>query len=151
MENFMKSNSFSTWTMKHLVIDNEGDVSDGNVIVSVPDKCGTWFRVTCEETKTNITPVSCSCGHDHCKHQDVVTAFYNRIYKSTIEKEAAKKVATPVVVEQFDGSRTLTSEEWEEIIRKDKIRQRREKDADWSKILEARAQGKRKYTSALAS
>ncbi len=84
MENFMKSNSFSTWTMKHLVIDNEGDVSDGNVIVSVPDKCGTWFRVTCEETKTNITPVSCSCGHDHCKHQVEARAQGKRKYTSAL-------------------------------------------------------------------
>src|SRR6266705_108426 len=133
---FANNNSFTAWSMKHLSIDmNE----QGNVIVSVPDTNGTWSHVTCLESKTNITPVTCSCGHDHCQHQAVVTAFYARIYKQP---------ATPVVVEPqvvvedlASGNRPLTAQEWKAIIKRDKIRQRREKDAEWKRIERARAQG----------
>ena len=121
---FANNNSFTAWSMKHLSITED---EQGNVIVSCPDKDGRWYHVTCQESKTNITPVSCSCGHENCAHMQITEVFYARIFKSNIEKEAAKKVATPVVVEQFDGSRPLTTEEWKAIIKRDKIRQRQEK------------------------
>jgi|SRR5712672_3095888 len=128
---FKNNNSFIAWSMKHLSINED---EQGNVIVSVPDTNGTWSHVTCSETKTNITPVSCSCGHENCKHQAVVTAFYARIYK----QPAAAPVVAPVVAEQYDGSRPLTTEEWKAIIKRDKVRQRKEKDAEWAAIMRAR-------------
>ncbi len=129
---FKNNNSFSTWAMKHLAINED---EQGNVIVSCPDKDGRWYRIVCEETKTNITPVSCSCGHDHCKHQAAVTAFYARIYK----QPATPVVAEPqVVVEQFDGSRPLTTQEWKAILKRNNAWQKAEKAKDWALIERAR-------------
>src|SRR6266480_4060604 len=68
---FYSNNSFSSWAMKHLSID---ETDDSQVLVHVPCQDGRWYHVTCLESKTNITPANCSCGRDHCKHQAVVTA-----------------------------------------------------------------------------
>ncbi len=83
---FYSNNSFSSWAMKHLSID---ETDDSQVLVHVPCQDGRWYHVTCLESKTNITPANCSCGRDHCKHQAVVTAFYSRFYK-----QPAKKVSS---------------------------------------------------------
>jgi|SRR5712672_516218 len=138
---FANNNSFSTWAMKHLAINED---EQGNVIVSCPDKDGRWYRIVCEETKTNITPVTCSCGHENCKHQAVVTAFYARIYK----QPATPIVAEPqVVVEDLaSGNRPITVAEWREIAKRNNAWQKSEKAKDWAKIERAR-----KYSSARAS
>ena len=166
--------SFYSWAERHMVIDMDNET----VICHVPDQCGAWFRVSVNESGLVPVPTGCTCGRQLCNHRDVVTAFYQRIYKSNVAKQAAKteasatpaevEVATPAPVkkpailnqsvnltgatELYDGSRPLTTKEWKEIHKRDKERQAREKKADWDKILEARAQSKRGYkSSALAS
>jgi hypothetical protein len=84
VQNFA-SHNFSNYALKNIRIDQDAN----GLIALVPDQSGRWMTVHCEETRTAVTPVSCSCGHDHCKHQAVVASFYGKLYK----------VAAPVAVE----------------------------------------------------
>jgi|SRR2546421_10885038 len=89
---FKNNNSFTVWACNHLSISED---AQGNPIVSVPDANGTWNNVTCLESKTNIVPVSCSCGKHSCRHIDVVRSFYGKLYKT--EEKAAVKEAERVI------------------------------------------------------
>jgi len=75
VQNFA-THSFSAYAAKNIRIDED----NAGLIALVPDQSGRWMTVRCEETKTAVTPVSCSCGHDHCKHQAVVTSYYGKLY-----------------------------------------------------------------------
>jgi len=85
----MTNTHFGTWALKHLVINEDAS----GLICHCPDQSGRWFKVNVDESQAVPTPVSCSCGTSNCKHQAVVAAMYNRIYK------VAPKVEAPVVVE----------------------------------------------------
>ena len=78
---FKNNNSFTVWACNHLSISED---AQGNPIVSCPDTNGHWYQVNCEESRTSITPTSCSCGKSNCKHQTVVASFYARMYKQPV-------------------------------------------------------------------
>ena len=89
------SNTFAAYTASHLRIDEDAN----GLIALVPDQSGRWMTVRCAESKTSVTPISCSCGKSNCKHQAVVTSYYSKIYK--IETPAsALVVETPAPVKK---------------------------------------------------
>jgi hypothetical protein len=99
-------------------------------------------------TLINGKASGCSCpSHKPCYHMKGLEAKEQ-------ERASEMVVETPVLVEssaeveQFDGSRPMTADEWREVMKRDRARQKTEKAADMAKILEARAQSTRGYKSA---
>src|SRR5437773_9616607 len=87
VQNFA-SHNFSNYALKNIRIDEDAN----GLIALVPDQSGKWVTVRCAESKAAVTPTSCSCGHDHCKHQAVVASYYGKLYPQT---PVVKKVRKP--------------------------------------------------------
>jgi hypothetical protein len=91
VQNFA-SHNFSAYAAKNIRIDEDAN----GLIALVPDQSGKWMTVRCAESKTAVTPVSCSCGKSNCKHQAVVSNYYGKLYKAPAVKEVlAPKVRKP--------------------------------------------------------
>jgi hypothetical protein len=90
VQNFA-SHNFSNYALKNIRIDEDNN----GLFCQVPDQSGCWMTVRCEETKTAVTPTSCSCGKSNCKHQAVVASYYGKLYKALAVKEVAPKARKP--------------------------------------------------------
>src|SRR2546421_6978529 len=90
----------------------------------------------------------CSCGAN-CKSHEHITTTQQYVVEHVVNAKASKsdeqssnqavatdhtQVSSSEV--QYDGSRPLTAEEWKEIMKRDRARQKAEKAKDWAKIEE---------------
>jgi hypothetical protein len=87
----------------------------------------------------------CSCGANCCEHEHLKTVreyvMSHVVVPAKVESaKVEQKVESPEIPQM---TTPLTAAEWREIMKRDKARQKAEKAADWAKIEEARAQGKR--------
>jgi uncharacterized Zn finger protein len=89
VQNFA-THSFSSYALKNIRIDEDAN----GLIALVPDQSGKWMTVRCAESKTAVTPTSCSCGKHDCKHQAVVTSYYSKLYKVEAPVETSKVAKT---------------------------------------------------------
>ena len=108
VQNFA-SHNFSNYALKNIRIDEDAN----GLIALVPDQSGKWMTVRCEESATEVVPTSCSCGHDHCKHQAVVASYYGKLYPQTpvvkkVRKPRAKSQA--LVRKQRNGGLVLVAQ-----------------------------------------
>lgn len=95
----------------------------------------------------------CSCGANCCQHSHV-QVVREHVMSTVVAPESspmtvpatsaqvrvARKAKVEQTSEQFDGSHPITADEYKEIVKRDKARQKAEKAADWAKIEEARKQ-----------
>src|SRR5439155_14430187 len=85
VQNFA-SHNFSNYAAKNIRIDEDAN----GLIALVPDQNGKWMTVRCAESKTAVTPTSCSCGKHDCKHQAVVSSYYGKLYPQVETPKVAK-------------------------------------------------------------
>jgi len=84
--------SFCKWAQSHMIVDM---TDDNELFAQVPDQTGEWHKVSIDESGTVPVPTHCTCrAHKNagtCFHVQIVSRFYNRIYKSNIAKAEAKQ------------------------------------------------------------
>jgi hypothetical protein len=83
----------------------------------------------------------CSCGANCSEHEHLKTTreyvMSHVVAPAAVAKAETKKSSTSVET-PAPMTTPLTSAQWKEIMKRDKARQRKEKDAEWAKIEEAR-------------
>jgi hypothetical protein len=95
--------SFYQQTAAQFIEIDETD--EGQLFCTIPSEKDVNARYTleCEESATSVEVKSCNCkGHQytgHCKHQEVVQSFWNRIYKSNAVKAEQKEQAAKAEAE----------------------------------------------------
>lgn len=78
-------------TMMTIEEDNDG------LFCTIPSESnGESYTVRCTEHADHVEVESCQClGHrrwNHCKHADIIQSFWNKIYRTNIEKSEVASV-----------------------------------------------------------
>ena len=107
------TNFYQATAEKYIEIDGEGN----ELICTIPSEkdASKRYELKCVESATSVEVCSCTCkGFEytgHCKHQAIVQAFWNRIYKTNVVKAEAKsaiEVAEQIIAESTETHESTT-------------------------------------------